>query len=103
MRGHIHNTSFYSKIKNRPNKLECYIALGWKGLLPDNTIAYWAHLYVMKKMKCSEYGATTLIIMTLSIMTFSTFNGRNGLNKLLCSFLASFSNLVLFLRVWKPS
>jgi hypothetical protein len=54
MRGRIHNTSFYSKIKNRPNKLECYIALGWKGLLRDNTIAYWTLLYVMKKMKCSE-------------------------------------------------
>jgi hypothetical protein len=128
MRGRIHNTSFYSKIKNRPNKLEFYITLGWKGLLPDNTIAYLAHLYVMKKMKCSEYGATTLSIMTLSIMTlsimtlsimtlsvmtlsimtlsimtFSTFNGRNGLNKLLCSFLASFSNLVLCLRVREPS
>jgi hypothetical protein len=103
MRGRIHNTSFNSKIKNRPNKLECYITLGWKGLLPDNTIAYWANLYIMQKIKCSEYGATTLSIMTLSIMTFSTFNGRNRLNKLLCSFLASFSNLVLCLRVREPS
>jgi hypothetical protein len=24
-----------------PNKLECGITLGWKGLLGTNTLAYW--------------------------------------------------------------
>ncbi len=27
----IHNASFSSKLTHGPNKLECYITLGWKG------------------------------------------------------------------------
>jgi hypothetical protein len=38
-----------------PNKLQCYITVGWKGLSGTNALAYWAYLYVMKKMKCCEY------------------------------------------------
>ncbi len=34
----IHKTYF----KNGPNKLECYIATGWKGLPGTNTLAYYA-------------------------------------------------------------
>jgi hypothetical protein len=30
--GHIHNPLLYSQLTNGPNKLECYITLGWKGL-----------------------------------------------------------------------
>ncbi len=37
-----------------PNKLECYIKLGWKGLPVINALAYWAHLYVVKKMLLPE-------------------------------------------------
>ncbi len=37
---------------NEPNKLECYITLGWKVLPGKNTLAYFAHLHVLKKMKC---------------------------------------------------
>jgi hypothetical protein len=29
---------------NGPTKLECYIALGWKGLSVKNILAYWVHL-----------------------------------------------------------
>jgi hypothetical protein len=29
----------------RPNRLECYMALIWKGLPGMDTIAYWAHSY----------------------------------------------------------
>jgi hypothetical protein len=29
---------------NRPNKSECYVTLGWKGLPGTNTVVYWAHL-----------------------------------------------------------
>ncbi len=29
---HIHNSSFYLSLMNRPNKLECYITLGMKRL-----------------------------------------------------------------------
>ncbi len=36
------------------NKLECYIALWWKGLAGTNTLAYWAHYWVAK-MKCCNY------------------------------------------------
>ncbi len=35
---HIHDTSFLSKISKRYNKLECYIALGWKGLPMTKTL-----------------------------------------------------------------
>ncbi len=33
----IHNTSFSSSLMVGPNKLECYITLGWKGLKWINT------------------------------------------------------------------
>jgi hypothetical protein len=54
-RGRIHNTSFSLKIINQPNKLECYIKLGWKGLPATNALAYWACSKVIMKMKCCEY------------------------------------------------
>ncbi len=54
--GRIHSTSFSLKFKNEPNKLECYITLGLKGLPLTNTLAYWQHSEVTKKMKCFEYG-----------------------------------------------
>jgi hypothetical protein len=38
----IHNTSFSSELTNGPNKLECYIDLGWRGLLITNTLTYQA-------------------------------------------------------------
>jgi hypothetical protein len=41
---------------NGPDKLECYITLGWKGLPGMNTLGCRAHLQVMKKMKSCEYG-----------------------------------------------
>jgi len=37
----IHKASFSSKLNNEPNKLECYITLGWKGLPITTTLAYW--------------------------------------------------------------
>ncbi len=40
---------------------ESFIILDWKGLPLTNTIAYRAHLKVMKKMKCCEYGNRELI------------------------------------------
>jgi hypothetical protein len=43
--------SFSSKHTNKPNKLECCITLGCKGYPETNTIAYWAHSKVTKKMK----------------------------------------------------
>ncbi len=33
---------------NEPNKLESFIALGLKGLPGTNTVAFGAHLYIMK-------------------------------------------------------
>ncbi len=39
-----------------PNKLECYNGLSWKYLPVANTLAYWAHPQVTKKMKFCEYG-----------------------------------------------
>jgi hypothetical protein len=39
-----HNVDNYFTLNSRivPNKLECFIALGWKGLPGTNTLAYWA-------------------------------------------------------------
>ncbi len=34
----IHNTLFSSQLMNGPNKLECYITPGWKGLPGTNTL-----------------------------------------------------------------
>jgi hypothetical protein len=33
----------FSYLKNGPNKVECYITIGRKGLPLANTPAYWAH------------------------------------------------------------
>jgi hypothetical protein len=38
----IHNPSFSLQLPNGPNKLECYITLGWKGMSGTNTAAYCA-------------------------------------------------------------
>jgi hypothetical protein len=43
------------KLKNDPNKLECFITLGWRGFPLTNTLGYWTNLWVKKKMKCCEY------------------------------------------------
>jgi len=32
-----------SNLQKWPNKLECYITLGWKGLPVTNTLALWTH------------------------------------------------------------
>jgi hypothetical protein len=39
---------------NEPSKTDCYITQGWNGLLGANTVAYWAHALVMKKVKLCE-------------------------------------------------
>jgi hypothetical protein len=39
--GFIHNTSFSLWFTNEPNRLACYITLGWNGLPRTNTLAYW--------------------------------------------------------------
>jgi len=44
------------ELTNEPNKLELYIALGWKGFSGSNTLAYWVNPKVTKKKKCCEYG-----------------------------------------------
>jgi hypothetical protein len=40
---------------NGPNKLDCYITLGFKGLPGINTQAFWVYSLVTIKMKGSEY------------------------------------------------
>jgi hypothetical protein len=39
---------FSLNLANEPNKLECYIILGWEVMPETNTEAYSAHFYVMK-------------------------------------------------------
>ncbi len=51
-RGCTHSTTFYLYVINWPNRLDCYITLGWKVFPGTNTLAYWAHSY---KKKCCEY------------------------------------------------
>jgi hypothetical protein len=47
------------------NKLECYIiSIGWTGLPGTNTRAYWAHSYVMKKMKnCEDESRAVFLVV----------------------------------------
>ncbi len=40
---HIQNTLIFRNLMNEPNKLECYIKIGQKGLSVRNTLAYWVH------------------------------------------------------------
>jgi hypothetical protein len=47
----------FTTLMNGPNKLECYITLGWKGLHRTNTLAYSTYLPVTKETKTSEYGS----------------------------------------------
>ncbi len=43
-----------------PNKQECYITLSWKGQTWTNTLAYWAHSKIKKKMECCKYDSRDL-------------------------------------------
>ncbi len=72
----IHNTSFSSVLTNGPNKLKCYIKLGWKGLPVTNTLTYQACLM---NMKCCEYEPSNCIHSTSFSSEFT-----NGTNKLEC-------------------
>ncbi len=73
------------------NKLECYIALGWKVLPVTNTLAFWPHTWVAKKKV-----NTTLC----AIFAFGFFV-RNGPNQLECLFPAGLSGIrpsLMFVR-----
>ena len=65
----IRKTSFSLQLKNEHSKLERYIKLGWKGLTPTPTSAYWNHSQVTKNMKCCEYGPR--IFVTSKPLQFS--------------------------------
>ncbi len=62
-RGRIHHALFSSYLTNVSNKLECYITLGWRGLIGTHTRAYWAHSYITKKINCFEYGPWNLFLV----------------------------------------
>jgi hypothetical protein len=59
IRCRIHNTSFSSKLVIGPNKLEGYTALSRTGFPGTNTLAYLAHSWATRRMKCCEYGRRT--------------------------------------------
>ncbi len=48
-------TSLFCQLINRRNELQCYMTLVIKGLPGINTLAYWAHSKVTKKIKFCEY------------------------------------------------
>jgi hypothetical protein len=58
---------------NRAFKVECYITLGWKGLSGANTLAYWAHPKVTKKMECCEYSTRLQALPTKCQAWFNIF------------------------------
>ncbi len=64
--------------KNGPINLECYVALGLKFLPRTNTQAYYAQLYVAKKMKCCQYNVKDFLHNTLFL------SHTNGPSKLEC-------------------
>ncbi len=53
--GRIHNTSFCSQLTNGSNKLECFFLANFSSPMLCNTLLYWTHLMVMKRMICCEY------------------------------------------------
>ncbi len=73
--------------KPGPNKLECYISLGWKGLLGKDTLAYWAHSWV-----AGRYGWTGYNVMKRRIKT--SMNNKPGPNKLECCITLSCKGLL---------
>ncbi len=52
----IHITSFYSQLRNWPNKLKCLSLVSLSSLVLWSSLAYWADSFVRKKMECCEYG-----------------------------------------------
>jgi hypothetical protein len=62
---------------NRPDKLECYITQGWKGLPETNTLDCWDHLLAVKKKKCFEYDSWGRIRNTS--LSSKVMNGPNKL------------------------
>ncbi len=50
-------TDFSLQLTFRPNKLDCYITLGWKGLSGTNTLAHWGPLIRLPKLKYCEYAS----------------------------------------------
>ncbi len=82
---------------NRPNKLECLCLASLYARAKCNTLAYWAHSWVMNKMKCCEYDSGFLIypnIMGCIHNTFFSSKLMNMPNKLECLCLTSLSVLV---------
>ncbi len=53
-----------------PNKLECYNTVGCKSLSGINSLAYWAHLYVIKNGKCCEYDPCGLYYKSFKIVIY---------------------------------
>jgi hypothetical protein len=60
----IHNTSIALKLKNGSNKLEWLLVASDSSLLLCNTVAYWPHSKVTKKMKFCENGNRECIYNT---------------------------------------
>ncbi len=73
------NTSFSSELMNVPNTLECYTTLGQKCLPVMNTLAYWVHAYVTKKMKCCESSLPPGSIYFMSVRQTLMLNRSPGL------------------------
>jgi len=54
-RGNIHNTSFCLQFTNCPNILEYLSLTSLSRLVLSNTLAYFTHSLVTKKIKCCVY------------------------------------------------
>jgi hypothetical protein len=50
-------TPFYLKLTNGPNKLACYFKLCWEILQGTNTLAHWAYVQTVEKIKCCVYNS----------------------------------------------
>jgi hypothetical protein len=53
---HIHNTLFSLQLNNEANKPVLNYRKAEKLCKFKNTLAFWPHSYVMRKMNCCEYG-----------------------------------------------
>ncbi len=58
---------------------KCYITLGWRGLQGTNTLAYWVNSWVIKKMKCCEYGPRSLHLLWGTVRSSLADSCQNSL------------------------
>ncbi len=72
--GSYSQTSYSSKLNNGSNKLDYLSLASLSSLVLCNTLAYYAHSYVTKKIKCCEHGLSAHIHKTGQVHILKIIN-----------------------------